>query len=599
MLCRTLIAGAMLIALVFPAFANDPPPDAAAAAAFIAKAEADLAAASELWNRAQWVHDTNITVDTEALNAKASADASSLQTRLAKQAARYDATAVDPSVRRRLDILKRYAVLPSASTPGAATEIADLSSKMETHYAKSVVRIGNADRDIEALHDLLGTIRKPDELKFIWEQWRTNFLSKGESYSRLVDLTNAGARELGHRDVGALWRSQYDMPEAQFAALVDRLWSQVAPLYRNLHCYARSRLNALYGESVQQRTGPMRADLLGHMSAVSWTKLYDVLAAPLPASPVDLDRLLPDHGYDVEKIVRTAENFYTSLGFAPLPETFWRRSMFTKPQGRDVACHPTAFSIDGKDDLRVKVCFKSDDRSFQTAHHELGHNFYYRAYQDQPYLFQDGANDGFHEAIGDFIALYTSAPTYLKQIGLLSDTLGADSDLPQLMRMSLEHIPALPFSVIMDRWRWRVFAGGTPPADYNKDWWALVRQFQGLVPPGPRPENAFDAGAHYHIPASTPYTRYFLATIYQFQFFRAACRIAGWTGPLNRCSIYGNKQVGERLNAMLKLGSSKPWPEALEAFTGEREIDASAIRDYFAPLDRWLTEQNRGQTCGW
>jgi peptidyl-dipeptidase A len=333
------------------------------------------------------------------------------------------------------------------------------------------------------------------------------------------------------------------------------------------------------------------------LSAWKWERIYEIVAPRIDVASFDLTKLLVERGYDATKIVATAENFYISLGFAPLPQTFWQRSMLTKPidPNREVVCHPSAWPIDGKEDIRLKACFKPDAYSFYTAHHELGHNIYYRAYNGQPFLFKDGANDGFHEAIGDFIALYAFTPTYLHQIGLLSAAPGPETDIPALLRFALGHIAVLPFGIIMDKWRWQVFAGATPPDKYNTDWWSLVRQYQGLVPPAPRPDDAFDPGAHYHVPASVPYIRYFLAEVYQFQFYRAACHLAGWSGPLHRCSIFGNKRVGELLNAMLQLGSSKPWSDALEIFTGVRDIDAGAILEYFAPLDHWLTEQNKGE----
>jgi peptidyl-dipeptidase A len=418
-------------------------------------------------------------------------------------------------------------------------------------------------------------------------------------YARMVTLANEGARSLGYAETGVLWRSWYDQPPEEFARTVERLWTQLAPMYRNLQCYARARLNDKYGDAVQPRRGPIRADLLGDMWAQSWDNVYDLLAPKNAALGYDLTQALVKQSYDAVKLVKTAESFYTSIGFAPLPPTFWTRSLFVRPRDREADCHASAWDLDSKNDLRIKTCLRVNADDFYTAHHELGHNMYQRAYQDQPVLFQDGANDGFHEAIGDFIGLSSVTPGYLREIGLIDQVPGADADIPYLLRMALQKVAFLPFGYIVDRWRWQVFSGETPPERYNEAWWALRTEYQGVAPPGPRPADAFDPGAKSHIASNTPYMRYFLATVYQFQFHRAACRIAGWNGPLNRCSIYGNKQVGERFQAMLRMGTSRPWPEALAAFTGERDLDASAIIDYFAPLDRWLTEQNKGETCGW
>jgi peptidyl-dipeptidase A len=420
-------------------------------------------------------------------------------------------------------------------------------------------------------------------------------------YAKLVGLANEGARELGYADAGALWRSNYDMTPDEFTALTERLWQEVKPLYRQLHCYTRARLNEKYGDAVQPETGPIRADLLGNMWAQEWGNIYDIVAPPGAGDlGFDTTDLLKAKGYDPLKMVRTAEGFFSSLGFAPLPPSFWERSQFTKPADREVVCHASAWDIDNQDDLRVKTCLKVNADDFVTIHHELGHNYYQRAYKGQSPLFQDGANDGFHEAIGDTVAL-SITPEYLVQIGLLdrSQVPGADKDIGLLLRQAMDKVAFLPFGLMIDRWRWQVFSGKIPPQDYEKAWNAMRLEYQGVTPPVARPDDAFDPGAKYHIPAVVPYTRYFLARILQFQFYEAACRQAGWKGPLHRCSFYGNKAVGERLKTMLAMGASRPWPEALEAFTGSRAISGKPMLRYFAPLTRWLEQQNRGRQCGW
>jgi peptidyl-dipeptidase A len=389
------------------------------------------------------------------------------------------------------------------------------------------------------------------------------------------------------------------MPPDQFAAKTDKLWAQVEPLYDNLHCYVRARLNEKYGDAVQPRTGPIRADLLGNMWAQAWGNIYD-LAAPKDASlGYDLTEALLAHGYTPVKMLQTADSFYQSLGFAPEPDSFWKRSMIEKPRDREVVCHASAWDVDEKSDLRIKMCTRVNADDFYTVHHEMGHNEYQRAYSDQPYLFKGGANDGFHEAIGDFAGLNALTPTYLHDLGLIDQVPGPDADIPYLLRMALDKVAFLPFGLLIDKWRWEVFSGEVKPDQYNAAWWALRAKYQGIVPPDPRPADAFDPGAKFHVANNTPYMRYFLAFIYEFQFYRAACREAGWTGPLSRCTVFGNKDVGRKFQAMLEMGKSRPWPEALAAFTGEKDIDASAIAEYFAPLNAWLVRQNRGERCGW
>ncbi len=417
-------------------------------------------------------------------------------------------------------------------------------------------------------------------------------------YVRMVEIANEGAQELGFADVGALWRSSYDMPPDAFAAEVDRLWSQVEPLYDDLHCYVRRKLNEKYGDDVVPLDQPIRADLLGNMWAQSWAPLYDVASPAGATGGVDLDKVLVDQGYDPIKMTKTAEAFFSSLGFAPLPETFWQRSQIVRPVGREVVCHASAWDLDARDDLRIKMCMEVNGEDFRTIHHELGHNYYQRAYKDQPALFRSGANDGFHEAIGDTIML-SITPEYLQQIGLIDRVPDAAQDLGLLMQQALDGVAFLPFAVLVDKWRWQVFSGELTPATYNSGWWALRTKYQGVRAPVERPADAFDPGGKFHIPANVPYMRYFLARLLQYQFYKAACDEAGWQGPLHRCTFFGSKEVGKRLNAMLELGASKPWPEALAAFTGQKAIDGSALLAYYAPLSAWLKEQNAGKTCGW
>ncbi|KGM33020.1 M2 family metallopeptidase [Inquilinus limosus] len=594
---RLLAAGVAAAALLWGIAA--PAQTADEARAFVDKAEADLAATSEYLNKASWVRATFITDDTQWLEAKANGEWTEKTSAYAKEASRFDGVQLDPVTRRKLDILKRNLVLPAPDRPGAARELATLSTKLDSTYSTGEFQLQGKTLTLSDAEDILAASRDPAETRAVWEGWHSISPVMKPDYARLVALANEGSKALGYADTGALWRSGYDMPADDFAAETDRLWGQVEPFYKNLHCYVRGRLNAKYGDAVQPKTGPIRADLLGNMWAQSWGNIYDLVAPTDEVEGYSLDKLLVDAGYDATKMVKTGEAFYTSLGLAPLPETFWQRSQIVRPEGRDVVCHASAWDLDDRDDVRIKMCTKVNGEDFYTVHHELGHNYYQRAYKDQPYIFKNGANDGFHEAIGDFIGLSALTPTYLNQIGLLDKVPGAEGDIPFLLKMALDKIAFLPFGLLVDRWRWEVFAGKAAPERYNESWWALRLKYQGLVPPGPRPADAFDPGAKYHIPGNTPYTRYFLAHIYQFQFHRAACQQAGWTGPLHRCSVYGNKEVGRRFNAMLEMGQSKPWPDELEAFTGERRTDASAVVEYFTPLNDWLTEQNKGQSCGW
>ncbi|HEX2804458.1 MAG TPA: M2 family metallopeptidase [Sphingomicrobium sp.] len=586
-----------------PAVNTGPVPTAAMADEFVARAEKQLADLSVDVARASWINATYLTQDTDALAATLGAEYTELQVQLATEAARYnDVPGLSYDTQRKLNILKQSIVAPAPTVPGAADELSTLLTGMQSAYGKGQGTYKGKPTPGVELEELMGTVRDPALLKEMWVSWHNNVgAPMRDEYQRFVDLSNQGARELGYSDTGAMWRSGYDMTPEEFAALTDQQWSQVKPLYDDLHCYVRSELNDKYGDSVQPDSGPIRADLLGNMWAQEWGTIYDIVAPPGAGDiGYDLTALLKANDYTPEKIVKTGENFFSSLGFAPLPQTFWERSMITKPRDREVVCHASAWDIDNVDDIRIKMCTQVNATDFVTVHHELGHNYYQRAYAGQPFLYKDSANDGFHEAIGDTIALSVT-PAYLAQIDLLPENKipPASRDVGLLLNQAMDSIAFLPFGLLVDKWRWGVFSGEIAPANYNKAWTDLRLRYQGIVPPVERTEANFDPAAKFHIPGNTPYTRYFLARILQFQFYKAACEQAGWTGPLHRCSFYNNKEVGQRLNAMLEMGKSRPWPEALQAFTGSNRMSAEPMIEYFAPLQAWLKQQNRGKRCGW
>jgi len=567
---------------------------------FLESAEKEITEFSEYNARIYWLNANFINYDSNWLAAKAGASGAKLSTRLANEAKRFNDLTLPADMARKMDGLKRGSNFPAPETEGAADELAKIMSDLDNAYGTGKFDLNGKTLSLYEASDIIATSRDPEELKAIWEGWRTIATPMKDQYARMVDIVNAGASELGFKDTGALWRSGYDMPADDFVKEADRLWGQVEPLYKELYCNTRAALNVKYGDDVVPLDKPIRADLLGNMWGQSWGNIYDIVAPETAAKGVNLTKLLEEKKYDAKKMVETGEKFFTSLGFAPLPDTFWERSLITKPADRDVVCHASAWDLDNEDDIRIKMCTKVNAEDFSTVHHELGHNFYQRAYKNQSVYYKDGANDGFHEAIGDMIAL-SITPEYLVKIGLLSpdDVPSADADLALLMRSAMDKVAFLPFGLMVDQWRWKVFNGEYSPADYNRGWWELREKYQGLRAPGDRPANAFDPGAKYHIPGNTPYMRYFLAHILQFQFHKAACDMAGFEGPLHRCSIYGNKDVGARFNAMMEMGASKPWPDALEAFTGTRDMDGSAILEYYAPLMTYLKVQNKDRTCNW
>jgi peptidyl-dipeptidase A len=551
--------------------------------------------------RASWVAENFITTDTEALAARADQILSEASARLAKESRKFDHVDVSPEARRQLQLLKVARTVAAPADPRDSAELARILASLEGAYGRGKwckdATKPESCLDVNQITNVMAASRNPAELRAVWEGWHAIAPPMRSDYVRFVDLANKGARELGFADTGALWRSKYDMPPDAFGKELDRLWDQVRPLYLSLHAYVRMRLHQKYGDAVPAN-GPIPAHMLGNIWAQDWSNVYPLAAPATSDRGYSLDRILASRKMTSVDMTKTAERFFMSLGFAPLPQTFWERSLFVKPRDRDVVCHASAWDIDAVDDLRVKVCLEPKEEDFLTIHHELGHNFYQRAYNTLPPLFRDSANDGFHEAIGDTIALSVT-PEYLVKIGLLDKAPPPSSDIGLLLARALDKVAFLPFGLLIDQWRWQVFAGQVTPDHYNEAWWALSLKYQGIAPASARGEAFFDPAAKYHVPSNTPYMRYFLATILQFQFHRALAREAGCTGPLSRCSIYDNKQVGARLEAMLKMGQSQPWPEALHALTGSKKMDASALLDYFAPLQKWLDEQIKDAPSGW
>ena len=567
--------------------------------AFIAKTEQELSALYLESSRAEWIYANFITHDTSALSAEVNRKMTETVVRLANQAAQFDELELDYDARRKLNKLKLALTLPAPQDAEKTAQLSQIVAELGGLYGKG--KYCKDDGSCLSLGDMtakMATSRDYNELLDLWQGWRQISKPMRPLYEQQVALTNEGAKELGYADTGAMWRSKYDMPADDFTKELDRIWGQVKPLYNSLHCHVRAKLGEKYGTDKVVQDEPIPAHLLGNMWAQAWGNIYDVVA-PENADPgYDVTELLAKNNYDELKMVKGAETFFTSMGFEPLPETFYERSLFIKPKDRDVQCHASAWNIDSKDDLRIKMCIQRTGEEFSVIHHELGHNFYQRAYNKQPLFYQESANDGFHEAIGDTIALSVT-PGYLKEIGLLEQVPDESKDIGLLMKMALDKVAFVPFSLMVDQWRWQVFSGQVKPQDYNKAWWELREKYQGVQAPIARSEDDFDPGAKYHVPGNTPYTRYFLAHILQFEFHRSLCEIAGNDKAIHRCSIYNSKEAGDKLNTMLEMGSSRPWQEALEAVTGKPQMDATAMLDYFAPLQRYLDEQNKGRSCGW
>ncbi len=619
-------------------------PSAEDAKRYIAEVDQRLRQLSLEDSEAQWVNSTYETGDTDDLVAHADDRALGYLGQAITDSKRYDGVAMDADTARQFKLLKLSAPFLPPDDPDKRLEMTKTASEMQSMYG-SARYCPKGKASCRGLDELQAVLEAPANytpkgygvMLDAWQGWHDAAKPMRDDYARFVTLANLGARDSGYENVADVWQSGYDMPTQTFTKDTDRLWQQVQPLYQALHCYVYNRLASVYGRQRMGEGGTIPAHLLGNMWAQDWTHIYplvqpypgvrgddvdatlqreyDVLEAKLiaqapkndivaegdaiHAAQLQMARQMVGIMPDGSLAPGSAESFYQSMGLEPLPATFWERSQFVKPRDRAVECHSTAWDMDGGTDVRLRDCLHPKAEDLYGAYHELGHVHYYLAYRRQPYLFEQGANDGFHEAIGDTVRLALT-PEYLHQVGLApaaADTREATID--RQMRMALEKVAFLPFAKLIDEWRWKVFDGEIGSSDYNASWWKLRRDYQGIAPPVPRDETDFDPGAKSHIAANVPYMRYFLADIYQFQFYRALCQAAGHQGPLYTCSFFGSKAAGKKLTEMLALGASKPWQDAMETLTGERQADASAILDYFSPLKAWLDEQNKSQTCTW
>jgi peptidyl-dipeptidase A len=587
--------------------ATDPSPTRASpeqAKDFATRVSGEL---KEKWTQASyadWVMNTHITDDTEYLATKAMEDVLGYSARTIKESARFNGLELDHDTKRSLHLLKVSSPMVAPNDAKKQKRMAEIAAKLTSIYGKGKAceknkRGEEVCRDLEKLSSVIASSKDYDELLKAWTDWRTISPPMRPLYEEFVELSNQGTREIGFKDTGDLWRAGYDMNAQDFEKETDRLWDQVKPLYEQLHCYVRTQLSKTYGADKVSKSGPIPAHLLGNMWAQEWSNVYEQVKPYATKSSIDVTKALNDKKYDAHKMVKLSEKFFTSLGLNALPESFWKNSMFLKPEGREVVCHASAWDVNFAGDLRIKMCIKVDEEDLITIHHELGHIYYYMYYNTKPFLFQNGAHDGFHEAIGDALALSVT-PGYLKNAGILDAAPENEKELINYqLKKALDKVAFLPFGKLIDQWRWDVFSKKVAAKDYNTAWWKLREKYQGIRPAVQRTEESFDPGAKYHIPTNVPYTRYFLAHILQFQFHKAMCDAAGHTGPLHQCSIYGNLEAGKKLQAMLELGASRPWPEALEKLTGGRQMDARALLDYFAPLSAWLTKQNKKQSCGW
>lgn len=593
----------LLLSLVFVGCAET---DQKTPEAFVDEVNESLIKLSKESEIAAWVYSTYINPDTAWLNTKASEKFLAFQSRVVQEVKQFQGHDMSEETARAIKLISLGSSTPAPQNDKRRERLAFLSTKMEGMYGSGkYCPDGKADSEhcqsLEELSKTIANSRDYDELLEAWRGWRTISIPMRPLYEEFASIMNEGAVEMGFKDTGHVWQSGYDMPAEAFYEEVERLWSQVKPLYNELHCYAGDRLAQHYGSDKVPEGKPIPAHLFGNMWAQQWSEIYDLLEPYPGVLDLDVTSKLNNGNYDEVKLTRISEGFFTSIGLPQLPESFYTNSLLKKPRDRDVVCHASAWDMDNGNDPRIKQCIALDEDSLVTLHHELGHIYYFLMYKDQTPLFKGGAHDGFHEAIGDTIVL-SMTPSYLEKMGLINKVrLSKKAVINNQLKMALDKIAFLPFGKLIDQWRWKVFSGEITPQNYNQGWWELRKKYQGIAPPVTRSETDFDPGAKYHIPGNTPYTRYFLSFVIQFQFHKALCETKGHKGPLHQCSIFGNKKAGKKLGDMMTMGASKPWPEAMQKITGQKAMDASAIIDYFAPLMSWLKTQNRnsGRRCGW
>lgn len=553
---------------------------------------------------ASWISSNFITHDSQLILSDYSKRSTLVDLQRSKDASTYEVSKATAEQARKLNILKSAFVMPPPLDNELASELSKIQTKLSAMYGSATHCFSEDDcNDLEGFENIIDNSRDPIELKRAWEGWHEIGKPMKGPYMRMIQIGNEGAKELGYSDLSDLWFSKYDMPSEDFLTSLDEAWEEVKPLYDALHCHARDMLNQEYGNEIIDPKGPIPVHLLGNMWGQSWSNIFDIVyKTEKSEKKVDVTQIILEKDLSEIEMVEIAEDFFLSIGFDPLPKTFWERSLFVKPQDRSVVCHASAWNLDpSNNDLRIKMCIERNEEDFSTIHHELGHIFYYQAYNHLPSLFRSGANDGFHEAFGDLLTL-SITPDYLNQIGFIDENQAMqakEDEIGLLMKQALEGVVVVPWALMLDKWRADIFKGETSFDELNDSWWKLRNSYQGIAPPSKRKTDSFDPGAKYHIPANTPYTRYYLARIMQYQFHEALCQSAGFEGPLHECSIYGNKEAGNKIISTMALGKSVPWQEAFKEITGTEKLSGESIMNYYKPLKKWLDEQNKERLCGW
>ncbi|NWW89629.1 ACE2 enzyme, partial [Rhynochetos jubatus] len=562
---------------------------------------------------ASWNYNTNITEETANKMNEADAKWSAFYSEASMNASSFPLTSIQDAL-TRLQIQTLQDRGSSALSPEKYSRLSTVLNTMSTIYSTGTVcKITEPSECLvlePGLDIIMANSTDYDERLWAWEGWRAEVgRMMRPLYEEYVELKNEVAKLNNYSDYGDYWRANYeaDYPEEykysrdQLIEDVEKTFEQIKPLYQQLHAYVRHRLEQVYGPELISSTGCLPAHLLGDMWGRFWTNLYG-LAVPYPAKPnIDVTSAMVQKKWDAMRIFKAAEAFFTSIGLSEMTKGFWENSMLTEPtDNRKVVCHPTAWDL-GNNDYRIKMCTKVTMDDFLTAHHEMGHIEYDMAYSEKPYLLRGGANEGFHEAVGEIMSLSAATPQHLKSLDLLEPTFQEDeeTEINFLLKQALTIVGTMPFTYMLEKWRWMVFRGEITKQEWTKRWWEMKREIVGVVEPVPHDETYCDPAVLFHVANDYSFIRYYTRTIFQFQFQEALCKAANHTGPLHTCDITNSTAAGQNLRQLLELGRSKPWTQALEGVTGEKYMNAAPLLHYFEPLYKWLQKNNSGRYIGW
>ncbi len=445
-------------------------------------------------------------------------------------------------------------------------------------------RTGTANQ----IDDILRKSRDLGERQRVWIASKEIGRPLKPGLIELRDLRNQVAKEMGYSSYFALQVADYGMTVPEMMALLDSTLETTRPLFDQLHCWAKNTLATRYKKAPPKM---IPAHWIGNRWAQDWPGLIE---------EASLDPLFK--GSSPETIVKSAENFYVSLGFPRLPDSFWKKSdLYPVPAGsaRKKNSHASAWHIDHAADVRSLMSVEPDEQWFATAHHELGHIYYYISYSTPavPMLLREGANRAFHEAVGELAKLASQQTPYLIKVGVMPR--GKEPDATAwLLQSAMDSIVFMPFSAgTMSHFERDLYEGNLPPSDWQKKWWDYAGQYQGVEPPVSRNDDALcDACTKTHInDDAAQYYDYALASLIKFQLHDHICTTI-LKQDVRACDYSGNHEVGDFLRGILKLGATRDWRAVIQEATGE-PISPRAMMAFYQPLVDELSKRNAGKDC--